>query len=191
MYGEDNYAILKENKKMLTGGAMIFLLLLIVIFGGDETETSAGEITMPIEAEQIEKPKKERPRKIIGAEKANGVEKLADPFSIAHLTRDEMAQAREAAELKQREDMQLLEHQETQQAQPSGEALSQTKKPEDNGIVLQGIVKGRNGRMAILKYGEMNVTAVVGENIGGHVLTEIRDNEVILDNGEKLQMQLQ
>ncbi|HCB93800.1 MAG TPA: hypothetical protein DEP57_08360, partial [Selenomonas sp.] len=71
----DKYTVLVENKRSLIGGSAIFIVLLFLVMGGDDVETSAGEITMPIALEQQEKPRVEPSRRILGAEKANMDEK--------------------------------------------------------------------------------------------------------------------
>ncbi|MBR6268331.1 MAG: hypothetical protein IKR28_08390 [Selenomonadaceae bacterium] len=190
----DKYTVLVENKRSLIGGSAIFIVLLFLVMGGDDVETSAGEITMPIALEQQEKPRVEPSRRILGAEKANMDEKLADPFSIAHLTREEMEQAKLAAEAKQKEDR----LRETQPAvrSPVPEAVLQVEdkaeEGHDNGekgMTLQGIVRGEHGSMAILRFGNKNMIAAVGETVDGRTIKEIVSNEVRFDDGGSVGIQ--
>lgn len=192
MYEMDKYATLMENKRILIAGSAIFILFLLLIFGGDDVETSAGEITMPSALEQQEKSRAESPRRILGAEKANLDEKLADPFSVAHLTREEMEQVKLAAERKQREDMRLKEQPEVQV--PIATVQREDKSEGNDGnkvksMMLQGIVKGEHGSMAIFTCGDKSMTVAVGETVGGRTVREIGSKEVSFEDGGRISLQ--
>ncbi len=194
MYVMDKYTVLVENKRSLIGGSAIFILLLFLVLGGDDVETSAGEINMPIALEQQEKPREEPARRILGAEKANMDEKLADPFSIAHLTREEMEQAKLAAEAKQKEDRLRETQPAVRSPVPAAVVQAEDKAEEshdnvEKGMTLQGIVRGEHGSMAILKSGNKNMIAAVGETVGGRTIKEIVSNEVRFDDGGSVGIQ--
>ena len=194
MYQVDKYTALMENKRSLIVGGVIFVLLLFMLLGGDDMETSAGEINMPVASEQQERPRAASPRRILGAEKANMEEKLADPFSIAHLTREEMEQAKLAAEQKQMEDMKREVQPAAQIQVPMVAAQAHEAREgrdnEDEGITLLGIVRGEHGGMAILKYGKKSMTVAVGETVGGRTIKEISSDEVRFDDGGCLRIQM-
>lgn len=194
MHIVDKYTEISGHKRLLIGACSALIVLLIIFLGGEDTEISAGEISAPPALEQKEKPRAAPARKILGTEKAALEEKLADPFSIAHLTREEMEQAKLAAEAKQRADLQRQEY--VQEPAVIHEVIKDDRageKENANGkkeVVLQGIVKGEHGGMAILKLGDKSVTAAAGEAVGGRTISEIDSNEVKFDDGGSIKLQV-
>jgi len=191
MRGKDIYIVLKDRKKLLLGGSIVIFSWIFFLSGG-ETEISAGEIVQPPVTAKQDSGKESKSHRILGMEKVRMGEKLADPFSIAHLTREETEQARQEAERKQQQDIRERELEvprilpETSAEEP--DIPHRTVK--DNGLSLQGIVTGKYGRMAILKRGKENLSAAVGDEVDGRILKEIGEKEVLFDDGQRIMMQM-
>ena len=193
MREEDKYAVLKEKRKWLLGGLLIGTVLFFLL-DGEEAEPSAGEVTVSAPATRQEAHRTAVPKRILGAEKAAQGESLADPFSIAHLTREEMEQAKLVSESRQQEggrERPQTEFVPMKTESPKAMVKQEQKeKKKEDGISLQGIVTGEHGRMAILKQDGKSVSIAVGEKIGERILTEIGDRGVVFADGERMTMQI-
>ena len=193
MYGEDKYAILKEKRRWILSGFLICGLLFFLLCE-DEAEPSAGEIMMPNEMSEMsqqEMHEKAPMQRILGAEKAAKGEKLADPFSIAHLTREEMEQAKLAAEARQEESKTASQPAEPLPMLTETPMAAETREiPDNRKISLQGIVMGEHGRMAILQQADKSVSVAPGEKVGERIVAEIGEREVVFADGERIVMQI-
>ncbi len=189
MFGEDKNSFLEEKRYVIPGICSICLLLLFVTAGGEEGEISAGAVSVPEVAGNVQPAKADH--RILGAEKAAQNERLADPFSPAHLTRDETEQAGRAAEEQMKRQAAAVREIPEVPVIPRGETAGKSRTVEkDREIVLQGIVHGEHGAMAIFRQGSGSVSLCVGEKLGERILTEIRREEVLFDNGEHMSLKV-
>ncbi len=185
MFGMDKDTLGKEKHIAVMGACSICLLILILFAGGEEGEISAGEVSVP-EAPAADCQVKTSTR-ILGADQAAHLEKLADPFSPAHLTREEMEQAGIETELQIQERAEArLERQKAQNISVAEESRQEGSFLPESESVLQGIIHGEHGAIAIFRQGENSISLCVGEKLGEMTLTEIRRGEVLFDHGERM-----
>ncbi len=191
MFEKDKSFVWGEKKRIILVICFACSLFLLFAAGSEEQEISAGAVTVPAEENKAREEKSIVSHRILGAEKAALNETLSDPFSIAHLTREEKAQAKLSAEKQWKEEKQkssagidVYTEQVFSDNQIKGAA------EEEKTVILQGIVSGERGRLAIFRMGDSTVCLGVGEKLGDRTLTEIGRAEAGFDNGEHVYLKI-
>ncbi len=191
MFAEDKSFLWKEKKRIIPVICFACSLFLLSAAGSEEQEISAGAVTAPAEEGNVREMKPIASHQILGAEKAALNETLSDPFSLAHLTREEKIQAKQAAAQQIQEDVQRPEagiDTRTEQVLFDNQIKETVEKEET--VTLQGIISGERGRLAIFRMGNSTVCLGVGEKLGNRILTVIGKGEAGFDNGEHVYLEL-
>ncbi len=176
----------KQAAILAAGGILIPLLLL---WGDGSTEISAGEVQLKENPTPVAE-SSEPCTKILGAELTGKQKELRDPFSVLHQTRKEYEKEQQVPP--------ETVHPPVDEKSPPGDTRQRVEKPpvrkekeaQDAPFRIQGIVRGKEGNLAILEHGGKSRSLKEGEELDGERIATVGDDYVLMEDGTRLQLQM-